>query len=183
MQKFNIIEKIKCFFTKFYKTNKKLFMVVVVLVVMVFCGLISMFSSKSNKSNSAIQNSSNASVDGYAELIEGKIENILSSLSVVDDVDAFVMLESSVITNYLIEKEQTITTNGSSTTESLSETVVLEKDGSSQSPVIVSTTLPKILGVLIYVNKIDSSTKVAIINALSVVLNVDESCISILQDR
>ena len=63
------------------------------------------------------------------------------------------------------------------------ETVVFEKNGSSSNPIVVATIAPKISGVLIVVNKIQASTKLSIINSVSIVLNVPESCITILQEQ
>ena len=181
MQKNAILIKIKEFFIKFYSGNKKMFFTVIALVLILVVSLLSMFSSKKKQNMSSEKGtSSTVSYDSYASEIENKIESMLCGLKSVSEVQAFVMLETSPIKNYLTETEkQTSDSSG----ESVKETVVFEKDGSVQKPVETFVAMPKITGVLIVVNKIDASTKVAITNALAVVLNVSESSISILQEK
>ncbi len=183
MKNIEILSKIKQFFIKLYSSNKKLFFAILMVFVLVFCVIgYSVFSGSKTKAKTQ-NNYLNSSVDDYAGLIENKIENILLSMSAVNEVEAFVMVDSTPKKNYLIEKEESKTSSDKETIETKKETVVFEKEGSASTAIELSTTLPKISGVLIFLNKVDSSTKVSIVTALSVVLNIDESCISILQDR
>ena len=100
----------------------------------------------------------------------------------VSKVKVFVMIESSSMSEYLTEKEVVEIENSGGKTTTTKTVVVYQKDGSKSSPVQVSVMPPKISGVLIFLNKIDASTKLSITNAIACVLNIDASCISILQD-
>lgn len=183
MKKFEFLSKIKQFFTKLYGLNKKLFFAILAVFVLVVCMVGFSFFNTSKTKTKTQNNALNLSHNDYAGVIENKIKNILLSMSAVSEVEVFVMVDSTPKKNYLTEIEESKTTSEKETTETKKETVVFEKDGSASAPIELSITLPKISGVLIFLNKIDSSTKVSIVTALSVVLNIDESCISILQDR
>ena len=63
------------------------------------------------------------------------------------------------------------------------ENVVYDKNGSSQSPILVSTDYPKVVGVLVVLNKVSPSIKLSIQNSISGVLNIDADSIFILQDE
>lgn len=174
--------KIKSFICEMYKRNKKLFFLSIGLfVVIVGSGCSFIFQNKTTKSSSESLNK-NASVDSYASSVECKIESILSSMKSVSKVRVFVMVESSSVTKFLTEKEVVEIENSGGKTTTTKTVVVYQKDGSKSSPVQVSVTPPKISGVLIFLNKIDASTKLSITNAVACVLNIDASCISILQD-
>lgn len=183
MQKHSIFIKIKQFFVKFYTTNKKLFFIFIGLCVVVIGG----FCSIVVKENRAVTNNTKTQIEtqssDYASSIENKIKKVLNSLDAIKKVDVFVMVDSSQKNEYLTETETVKNLMGGTETETKKETIVFEKDGSKSSPVVVSKVNPKITGVLICINKIDASTKVSILNSLATVLNIDSSCISILQDR
>ena len=174
--------KIKDFIVNAYKTNRKLFFVCVSLFFVVIASICVYFSQGKNLKNNDSKTSLNVLVDDYASMVEQKIESILLGLKSVSKVDVFVMVDSSEIANYLTEKEVVEVTGSAGTTTTTTTTVVYQKDGSKSTPILVSTTPPKIVGVLIFLNKIDASTKLSISNAVADVLNIDASCISILQD-
>ena len=174
--------KIKEFLESAYKKNKKLFFVTIALVFIVVASAWYVFANKSTTSKTTKISSSGVSVDSYASSVEQKLESKLLNMKNVSSVEVFVMIESTPIKNYLTEQEVVEITNSAGTTTTTTTTVVYEKDGSATSPIEVSTQLPKITGVLIFLNKIDASTKLSITNAVACVLNVESSCISILQD-
>ena len=68
----------------------------------------------------------------------------------------------------MIEKKETTITNSEGTKTELTTTVVFEKNGSISTPVVITTLMPKVKGVLIITNKINASTKISIINSISV---------------
>ena len=183
MQKYGIFIKIKQFFVKFYNTNKRLFFVFVGLIVVVISGFCFNFFNQNKKTTKISNINQSDEISDYAGFVESKIEKVLKSLDAVKKVNVFVVVESSKVDKFLTEIETSKTTNGGTETETKKESIVFQKDGSTSSPVVVETVNPKITGVLICINKIDASTKVSILNSLSTVLNIDSSCISILQDR
>lgn len=183
MKKFsfkNIKESVK----GLYLSNKKVFILAVSLMCIVIVIAVSVFipSSKNDK-KSQIEKQGQVSVTDYATQVENKLNSMLLSIESVKKVSTFVMVESTPKIEYLTESENVTTTNSSGTSSStLSTTVVFEKNGSISTPVVVTTILPKVTGVLIVLNNVSASTKFSIIKAVSIVLNIDESCISILQE-
>ena len=183
MKKFNFIEKFKNNLKNLFLTNKKLFFTSVFAVVALVC--VAVFSFVSDKKTTEVKdkNISEISISDYSQKIENKIIDMLSKIDEVKSVSAFVMVDSTPLVKYLTEVEETQTPSDKGTHVSKTETVVFEKNGSSSTPIVVATSAPKISGVLIVVNKIQASTKLSIINSVSIVLNVPESCITILQEQ
>lgn len=166
----------------FYRKNKKIFFSCVACFIVLIGLIFSSFTDLSKKSKSKKTESSSISITNYASEIETKLKNMISNLKDVSSVSIFVMVESTPNIKYLTEtNEKTEIKDGNSVSE-ITTTVVFEKNGSISTPVVVTTLMPKVTGVLIVVNKINASTKLAIINSISVVLNIEESCISILQE-
>ena len=181
--------KIKNVFVNFYTKakslflkNKKLSIVFVACFIVLVFGLFSNFMPR-KKEKSQTENFENNSFFTYTNAIENKLETMLLQVNEIDFVYVLVMVDSTPKVNYLMQTETVNESSNDITKSTIEETVVLEKNGSKSSPIIVSTTVPKITGVLIVTNKISSSTKVSIINSISTVLNVDGSCISILQEK
>lgn len=170
-------------FMLFYKKNKKIFFISISCIIcVIFLFISSLGSLNKNKKTSSSVSNSGGSVTAYADSIENKIVSIISKIDEVKNVNVFVMVESTPIYNFLTEKKEHTITNSSGSTTEITTTVVFEKNGSSNSPVIVQTIMPKITGVLIITNKINIATKLSIIKSISIVLNIDESCISLLQE-
>lgn len=174
--------KLKQGLTSFYKKNKNLFFACLICCIGIVFLFVSSLSSLNKKSNNKTKATSSISITEYADNIEKKLVNIISSLSSVKNASAFVMVESTPTISYLTEKNETTITDDNGAKTEITTTVVFEKNGSISTPVVVTTLMPKITGVLIITNKINASTKLSIINSISIVLNVDESCISLLQE-
>lgn len=174
--------KIKEFILDMRRRNKKLFLLSLALCGIVVASICMFFLQNKNTKKQQLTSLSKVTIDDYSSGVENKIKALLLELKSVSKVDVFVMVESSPILNYLTEKEVVQVTGSAGSTTTTTTTVVYQKDGSKTSPIIVSTTPPKIMGVLIILNKVNASTKVSIINAVACVLNIDASCISILQD-
>lgn len=164
-----------------YKNNKKMFFASIICVVIIIFLCISSIQTVRKKGTTLKQEQNIVSVTEFAENVEKKITSIVSKIDSVKSVSAFVMVEATPKIEYLTEKKETTITNADGSKTEITTTVVFEKNGSSTKPVIITTIMPKITGVLIITNKINSSTKLSIINSISIVLNIDESCISILQ--
>ena len=84
---------------------------------------------------------------------------------------------------YLKNVSETTSGSGDNISRTKTEEVVYEKNGSNSSAIVVSKTMPKIVGVWIVINEVSPSTKLAITNSICSVLNIDASSISILQER
>ncbi len=185
MKKIAFFDKIKEKFGKIFNTKKKSIILMIATIVVMSLLAISVFLPKSSKNNSKKESNKTTeiSVASYASSIEKKLTDMLLMIDDVKDVSVFVMVDSTPQIQYLTETEETVTKNGTNETTTKSTTVVFEKNGSISTPVVVTTIMPKVTGVLIVVNKIDASTKLNITSSISVVLNVESSCISILQER
>lgn len=183
MKKNNFLIKLKENLKKLYFSNKKIFFVSIFLIV-AFVALCVFALSSSNSTSKKVQNQSpSISITDYSSKIEGKLVSMLSSLAEVNSINAFVMVDSTPTINYLTQTEETSSPSSNGNISTKKETVVFEKNGSVSSPIVVSTVAPKISGVLIVVNKISASTKLSIINSVSIVLNISPECISILQEQ
>ncbi len=170
-------EKIKSVFGEGKKKNILLVLGFIVgIVLLVFSFLIP------EKKDAVKQPQKVESVSNYSNVIEEKLENMLLNLEEIKTVSVMVMVESTPKIEYLTESEQEIKTNEKESSSTTSTTVVFEKDGSVSTPVVVTTIMPKVTGVFIVLNKISASTKISIINSISVVLNIDANSISILQE-
>lgn len=170
-------------FDSFGKNKKMLAIsvVIIMLVLFVIFAFPKKIKSESNNTSSKTL-SQNESLDYEAEL-EQKIKNMLLSIDEVSSANVMIVCETSVTYNYLKNKDETTTTSDGSSSKVTSEEVAYEKNGSSSSPIIVSKNMPKVVGVWVVLNSVSASTKLSIIKSLSVVLNIDETSISILQER
>ena len=161
--------------------NKKILVSVVVLIsiIALYFVFFPVGNSGSEDVNDLEKKELSPAVNFTTE-IENKIESMLLSISEVTNADVMIFCESTEIYEYLKNIEETKSENGSTTKH---EEVAYEKNGSNSTPIIITTKLPKIVGVWIIINSVSASTKLAITNSVKSVLNVDESCISILQER
>ncbi len=181
--KFKVVfAKIKEFLKGSYEKNKKLFVISLALVLIILVSGYFVFFGEKNSDEKTLKNEQ-VVVGEYVSNIESKLESLLLNLKQVDHVEVLVMVEASPEKQYLTETETVEISNQSGTTTTTTTKVVYRKDGSSSSPIETKIVYPKIKGVLIFINKVDASTKLAIANSVASVLNIESSCISILQDR
>ena len=181
MKKYAFFTKFKDIFCKLNKSkNRKSLFLILGLIVGIVLLIISFIIPTKTK----IENieKTEVSVSNYSSTIESKLEQMLLSLNEITSVDVMVMVESSPKIEYLTEKKEEIKTDEKGSSSVISSTVVFEKNGSVSTPVVITTIMPKITGVFIVVNNISASTKISIINSIGVVLNIDHTCISILQE-
>jgi stage III sporulation protein AG len=183
MKNFKFLNNIKENVKKLLNTNKKIFFLTIALIVVMILIFVSTFFKSKNSSSSSATLNQSVSVSDYASDIENKLSQMLILLDSVSSVSVFVMVDSTPEVKYLTESEEQTSSNSSGTsTTTKTTTVVFEKNGSISTPVAITTIMPKVSGVLIVLNKISASTKLSITNAVSTVLNVDSSCICILQE-
>lgn len=180
MKVFNYFTNIKEKFMLLCGKNKKLFILVLILFVSI-CLSIALFPTGSSSKKSENKELS-VQLEGldYSSIIESKIETMLLNLSEIEKVDVMVVCDSTEYYEYLKNIDETKNDNNSVTRH---EEVVFQKDGSNAQPIIVTSKMPKIVGVWIILNSVSASTKLVITNSIKSVLNIDESCISILQER
>ena len=161
--------------------NKKNFFLIIGLIIGVFLLIGSFFIP--SKNNDKDNEKNEITVSSYSSNIELKLKQMLLNLNEITNVDVMVMVESSPKIEYLTEKNEELKSDEKGSSSTVSTTVIFEKNGSVSTPVVVTTIMPKVTGVFIVINKISPSTKISIINSISVVLNIEQSCISILQEN
>lgn len=182
MKKIRFISNVTDTVKSLFKKNKKLFFLTIALIFIMLAVFVStFFTSKNNSSNKSNTSVSTGILD-YTNSVENKLESMLLSLSGISSASVFVMVEATPTVTYLTETEEVTTTNASGSSTTKTTTVVFEKDGSISTPITVTTILPKVTGVMVVLNKVSPSTKLNITNAIATVLNIDVSCISILQE-
>lgn len=175
--------KIKEIIAKIYNKNKKLFIVSMLLIVLIVGYCFFSFASNNTKVDEVEQKKESiVSTEQYEKIIESKIKNMLLEIDEVKSAGVMVVCDGSTVNHYLKNNSSTTTSSDNSSTQVLEEEVVYEKTGSSSVPVIEYSVFPKVVGVMVVLNKISPATKLAIINSISVVLNIDASCISIILD-
>ena len=167
-----------------YDKNKKLFIFSLVLIVLIVSCIFIYPKENENKDNNLESQMSSSKIsDDYSLQVEIKIKNMLLSIDEIKKASVMVVCDSSEKNEYLKNITQTNSGSGDSSSKTITEEVVYEKNGSNSTPILVNKIMPKILGVWVVINEVSPSTKLAITNSISSVLKVDESCISILQER
>lgn len=157
------------------------------LCIILFCLILfSIFAFPKTKSSSddkiETPNLSSVTSRDYEDEIESKIKQMLLSMTEISVANVMVFCDSSVKYDYLKNVTESVSGSGESSNKATTEEVVYEKNGSNTSPIIVSKIMPKINGVWVVINQVSPSTKLAITNSISSVLNIDPSSISILQE-
>lgn len=171
-----IVDKIKLL--KASGKKKYLFAAILILVlILIFATLF--FNGKINNS----KENTSVLADNYAASLENKLKSMILKIDEINSVDVLVVVNGSAKTNYLVETTEVVTTNSNGSTKTTSTKVVYEKANGTSSPIIVSTSYPEVIGVMIVINKVSASTKLAIKNSVSLVLNIPEESISILQEK
>lgn len=180
MSKFAFLVGFKEKFKNLFSDKKKSFIFVFVAIVVVGVLLVSSYF-ETDSSKKQIENESDFSILEYSNNIEKKLQAMILSVEEIESASVMVMVESTPKISYLTEGEETIETDEKGSSSTKSTTVVFEKNGSVYAPIVVTTLMPKVTGVLIVVNNISASTKHSLLNSVAVVLNIDVSSISILQ--
>lgn len=119
----------------------------------------------------------------YCEMVENRLISVLENVKGIGKVDAFVMVDESPTIKYLEERDvQNNNIEGKDEVESIKTTIVLVKNGSVTSPVVVVEILPKITGVLVVAEGAkDIKLKTNLINIISSVLSVDVSKVEVME--
>ncbi len=180
----NLFASLKSKLISIFGKNKKLSTFVLIAIFLV---AVCFFLIPDNKSKGEEQSKSDSSllvsVGDYKNDIELKLKQMLLSIDEIESANVMVVCDESEKYVFLKDVTETISGSGDSSSKTTTEKVVFEKSGSNNSPIIVSKTMPKVMGVWIVINSVSPSTKLAITNSVSSVLNIDESRISILQGR
>ena len=168
------MSKIKDFWTKLKSIKHFEIWVAVVIGLLVCVIYFSFFSQPKNDSFENDATKEYSSAEEYVDYLENKLCNVLSKISGVEEVSVLISLESGFSYEYAMDTETTTSGSGSSTT--LETTIIIDGE-----PVVVKENYPVIKGVVIVAKGSENfSVKMDILEAVTTVLEIDESDITIL---
>ncbi len=172
-----IIEKMK----KVKHIEIYLAVIAVVIIIMIY------FSSLPTTENNSETESSvqNTSTDTYADIMEGKLRNLIGSISGAGNVAVMVMTNGEGTAELAYNKEEeTVSQTGSNgqiiTTTTKNEELILN----SGKPIILWTNPPEIIGIVIVATgAYDVSVKLNILRAVQTIIGDNVVDIEILPGR
>ena len=176
------------FFKKFKNLNlnvllsktKTIFIIAIAIVVVLI--FLSSFNNKEDNEENKVEN--NFSISEYCDDLENRLSSVLETIKGIGNVNVFIAVESSPTIKYLEEKKETVTNKDGVNSTTIETTVVLTKNGSVTSPVVLVEMTPKILGVLVVASGAkDIKLKNNLINTISVVLDVSVSKVEVLEGK
>ena len=157
---------------------------VVIIIALIFISSLE-FGTKSKKITKV--DTKNISAMEYCEVVENRLTSVLENVKGIGSVSVFIMVDSSPTIKYLeetdIQKKQSGDLSDKQT-ESIKTTIVMSKNGTITTPVVVVELLPKITGVLIVASGAkDVKFKTMLINITSSVLSVDISKVEVMEGK
>lgn len=167
------------------KVLKTIFIVLLaVCIVLIFA---SSFTFESNKNKVTKVDNKNISAMEYCEVVENRLVNVLAGIKGIGNVDVFVMVDASPTIKYLEESQTEYyekLDSGKPIVKSIKTEIVMSKNGSVSTPVVVVEFLPKITGVLIVASGAkDIKFKANLINVVSSVLSVEVSKVEVMEGK
>ncbi len=186
----SILSNVKKYFSKLSSIGKvKMLLLIAVLAVVVILSTNFVDSSTtqtivSEKSSDKTSSYYVSSID-YCKEIEEKLENVLSNLNGLGNVEVMITLDSSlelVFAESIEEKTNSSLQTGStgSYIVEVSSPIIIETS-SGDEPLVVKEILPKIKGVLIVCSEMQNvASKLNIIQAVQSLLGINVSNIQVL---
>lgn len=170
------MNKIKDFWINF-KTNKKMQVIIAVFVAILVC--VVCFAGIKTKNDNLTENSTQTSSDNmeYVSDLENKLCNVLSKISGVGDVNVIITLKSGFSYEYASNSETKNIVSGDTQTTTTTTNIILV----SGQPVVVKENYPVIKGVIVVAKGAeDIKVKMAILEAVETVLEIDQNEITVL---
>lgn len=175
-------DRIKLFLTNNQIFKKSKTLIVVVLVIVVFLIFASSFKTV-NQSKSVEVETSLSAVE-YCEATENRLCNVLGQIKNIGNVNVFIMVDSSPTIKYLEETNTETTKKDNSEVVSIETQIVMQKNGTLTTPVVVVELMPKITGVLVVASGAkDIKLKTMLINTVSAILNINASNVEVLEGK
>lgn len=177
----DLVTKIKQFLiSKKSKLGKKFELALAFLlglvVIVIFIGSF----NNQTKEESKEEIKEEETIDAYIESTEQRLQNILSSIKGAGRVKVFISANES--TKFIYVSDSDIKTSGEgSSISSSSNSIVFTKNGTYLEPILELQIYPQIQGVLIVAEgATNEKTKLSLINATSIALNLEISKIEVL---
>ncbi len=164
------------------KYTKLKSIIAVVLVVVIFVIFASSFKVTKKEKNEKI-NTSLSAVE-YSTNIENRLEYVLGQIKGINNVNVFVMVDASPTIKYLEETKTETNNKAENETTSIETKIVMAKNGTITSPVVVVELMPKITGVLVVAaGAKDIKMKTTLINTISAILDVSVSKVEVVEGK
>lgn len=167
--------------------NKKT-MKIIILVIIGVIGLIIYFgtstqSKKNTEDELAINTSGYLSTLDYCKKLEEKLKDTLSNVDGAGNVKVMISVDGSPELIYATDSNSTESNNTSGTsTSSNSSSPIIVTVGGESSALILTENLPNVKGVIVVSSGADDvSVKLDIINAVSTLLDISTSQVSVLK--
>ena len=185
----NSIDAIRIYFSNLSPKAKIKTLIIVVLVACIVVIGINMSSTATiagnNTETSFVSSGYYMSSIDYCNVMEQKLRNVLSNISGLGNVEVMISLDSSMELIYA-ESYDKVSNNSIFTENSEKNNVyapiIIDNNG-KEEPLIVKEILPKIKGVLIVCENIDSvSKKLNIIQSVQSLLDINISNIQVLSN-
>lgn len=176
-------QKPKFNFVKLFSGKNLKIIVLVIICIIGIMLFLKMTSTKSTSSKSTtVSSSSYKTTLEYSEILENKLENLLSQIKGAGNVKVMISLEGSPELVYAMDSNEKVSNNqNGSTTTSASSPILIENKGSS-SPLILTEKLPKVKGVIVVsTGASDISIKLDILNSVSTLLDISIDKINVLK--
>ena len=117
------------------------------------------------------------SAEEYVDMLENKMNNVLSKIDGAGNVSVIITLECGFVYEYAKDSETKTTVSGNNQTSIKTETIILV----SNQPVIEKEIFPTIKGVVVVAQGAkDFSVKMNILSAVETILEVDRQNITVL---
>lgn len=174
-----IMDKLKSFWNKLKSIKHIEIYCGILCVILAFVIYTNCFSTSKKNQDVASENTNQtfSSTLEYVDYLENKLNNVLSKISGVSNVNVIITLESGFGYEYVTEEETKTSTNGATSTTITTTTVVMV----SNEPLVNQEIYPKIKGVVVVAKGAeDTGVKLKILSAIQTVLNVSNSNITIL---
>ncbi|MBQ8444198.1 MAG: hypothetical protein IJX25_02470 [Clostridia bacterium] len=173
-------DKFKILFEKIKKI-KHFYIYLAVIIAIIFVGIYYLTLPKSEEDGQASTIDNNltefSSSAEYVEYLENKLENVISSLKGVGDVEVVITIEKGFEYVYQTEEETRTTSNGTSITT----TTVVLVDG---KPVLLEEIYPTIKGIVVVAKgSADVAVKMDILYLIQTVVDVGTSQINIMEGK
>lgn len=180
-------EKKKSLFSgsNFINKIKSIKHIEIYLVLLFLFILILIFMSTFKTKDDTTTTTSSFSVEYYSNMLEEKLEKVLSNVKDAGNVSVMVMVESGIEYVYATESEEVTNSNtissGSSTKTTTTDSILTVSKNGTSTPVIVKENMPKVTGVIIVASGATSaSVRLELLKAVQALLNVDSKNVEIL---
>lgn len=156
---------------------------IIISIFLVILAIIFFSSNTDSKKNET--SISGFDIAQYAQILEKRLSVVLSEINGAGRVTVMITLDGGMSYEYATESEEVTTsssiTSGTNSKTTKSESVVIVTQNGKSSPLVVKEIYPGIAGVVVVCSGAGSvAVKLDIINAITTLLDVDDSKVQVL---